>query len=568
MYIAPNSTIDLFKGLKFDNRYANTMWFSSLSAQTAFFDERIYRRLNDYTYQRKDIGVIRVEGDIGALFDINYLRFRNTSFENKWFYAFVTRVEYVNNAVCNLYYTMDVIQTYMFNWELQQCLVERQHSKTDTPGDNLIAEGLELGDYINKTAAALYNPDVSQDNYSYLICVGLSEDEYDSVKVYADSSAYFELVAYQFAAIAYLKCDQGGTGSPIDILDYLNANNKIDSIVSITFVPKSFSIASATSSTSLTVAKPTTLHDNYTPVNKKLLTYPYCYLDVYNDQSEHQELRFELFNNTTCNFNLYDIISANPEAVLLPQNYNNITESPETGLAISGFPQIPYFNDAYKAWQALNYDQMAVSRQITAQQTEYTKQGIGISQKQMELNTVVGGANAVLGTASSLAALNVTGAASSAIQGMALGANYGYETQKNDLANSRAEYENYALRLRQSADESRAKNLPNSPHVGSGSSAVSTSLKGFWYNIKSIRKQYAERIDKYFTMFGYAQNIVAVPNIHTRRYFTYVKTTGSCVSGAIPQDDREIIDTVFDRGIRFWTDYSHFEDYTVNNAIL
>ena len=84
----------------------------------------------------------------------------------------------------------------------------------------------------------------------------------------------------------------------------------------------------------------------------------------------------------------------------------------------------------------------------------------------------------------------------------------------------------------------------------------------------SIRAQYARRIDKYFTMFGYAQNKVAVPNIHARQYFTYVKTVGSCVSGYIPQDDRELIDTIFDRGIRFWTDYTKFEDYSVNNAIL
>lgn len=122
--------------------------------------------------------------------------------------------------------------------------------------------------------------------------------------------------------------------------------------------------------------------------------------------------------------------------------------------------------------------------------------------------------------------------------------------------------------LRQSADESRAKNLPNSSHVGSSSSSVSTNTKGFWYNVKSIRKQYAERIDKYFTMFGYAQKICAIPNIHARQYFTYVKTTGSCVSGSVPQDDREAIDTIFDRGIRFWTDYTKFEDYTVTNSIL
>ena len=567
MYIEPNSTIELFRDLRFDNSYSNTMWFADATAQNDFFTQHYYVRYNSYSYQRKDLGVIRIEAPISSLFAVNYMRFKNTSFENKWFYAFVTRVEYINNITCALYYTIDVIQTYMFDWVLHQCMIERQHSTTDVAGDNLIPEGLELGDYINSDSGSLYAPNSALDTYSYLICAGVTESAYHQLEQYADESAYFQLVAYQFAAIAYFKCDQGGDGSPIDILDYLNENNQIDAIVSITFIPKSFSLSAATHSRNFDINKPANLN-GYAPTNKKLLTYPYCYLDVYNDQNEHQELRYELFNTASCNFKMYDIVSANPEAVLLPQNYNNISESPETGLSLSGYPQIPYFNDAYKAWQALNYDQMAVSRQISAQEMAFAKRGLGISQKQLELNTVVGGANAVLDTAGSIASLNAVGAAKSVIQGMALGANYGYETQKNDLSRSRAEYDYYSTLLRQSADESRARNLPNSPHVGSSASAVSTSMKGFWYNLKSIRYQYAERIDKYFTMFGYAQKIVAIPNIRARQYFTFIKTNGSCVTGLIPQDDREVIDTIFDRGIRFWTDYTHFEDYTVNNAII
>lgn len=591
MYIAPNSTIELFKDLKLDNGYSNTMYFANESLQNTFFINNRYRVLDNYSYQRKDIGVIRVEGAVSALFDVNYLRFRNTSFENKWFYAFVTRVEYVNNSTCNMYYTIDVIQTYMFDWTLHQCLIDRQHSTTDVAGDNLIPEGLELGDYINHSTGNIWTPEASQDEYSYLICVGLNETMYRDIidesspahtgeyaGPWIDDSAYFEMVAYQFTAIAYLKCDQGGDGNPIAIIDYLNNNNAIESIVSIVFCPKSFSLSGTTHNSPRTISKPTALN-GYTPVNKKLLTYPYCYLDVYNDQNEHEELRFELFSNSNCTFNMYDVVSATPEVMLYPTNYNNISMSPETGLSVSGFPQIPFYNDAYKAWQALNYDQMAVSRQITAQEVAFTKQGLGISQNQLGVNSVVTGANQFLNAIGGMGSAAMGGGlagltggvmsmATGAINIMGTAANYGFETQKNDLASSRAEYDIYALKLRQSADESRARNLPNTPHAGSGSSAVATDTKGYWYNIKSIRYQYALRIDKYFTMFGYAQNIVAVPNIHARQYFTYVKTSGSCVSGSIPQDDRKIIDTVFDRGIRFWTDYTKFEDYTVNNAIL
>lgn len=572
MYIAPNSTIELFKGLKFDNSYANTMWFTNATWQNTFFTDRVYRRLSDYSYQRKDIGVIRVEGDISTLYDVNYLRFKNTSFENKWFYAFVTRVEYINNAVCNLYYTIDVIQTYMFDWQLQQCLIERQHSTTDVAGDNLMPEGLELGEYINSAVDTLYRPSAAvQDDYCYLVCVGLQPEEYEAIEDagWTVGSAYFEDVCHQFAMLAYLKVDQSGGSTDLkDIMNYLNENNKIDSVVSITMIPDDFTISQIPYYKYIDIAKPSQIN-GYTPVNKKLLTYPYCYMDVFNDQNEHMELRYELSTSANgMSFRMAGIVSPAPEAVLMMQSYNGRNNSPETTLVMGGFPQVPYFNDAYKAWQALNYDQMAVSREITAQQNAFNQQGISISQSQLGINAGISGVQQGLGALEKAFKGDIVGGINNIVGVTGTIANYQFDTQKNALASEQSEYDVYALKIRQRADESRAKNLPNSPHVGSSSSSVSTTQKGFWYAVKTIRRQYAERIDKYFTMFGYAQNIVGIPNIHARQYFTYIKTTGSCVSGSIPQDDRETIDTIFDRGIRFWTDYTKFEDYTVTNSIL
>ena len=43
-----------------------------------------------------------------------------------------------------------------------------------------------------------------------------------------------------------------------------------------------------------TLTKPTTL-DGYTPVNKKLLTFPYCYINVSNNNGTSNILQYELF---------------------------------------------------------------------------------------------------------------------------------------------------------------------------------------------------------------------------------------------------------------------------------
>ena len=47
-------------------------------------------------------------------------------------------------------------------------------------------------------------------------------------------------------------------------------------------------------------------------------------------------------------------------------------------------------------------------------------------------------------------------------------------------------------------------------------------------------------------MFGYAQHIVATPNIHARPHYTYVKTIDCNIVGTCPSDDLEKISNIFD----------------------
>lgn len=564
MYIEPNSTIELFRDLRFDNSYSNTMWFADATAQNTFFTQHYYLRYNSYSYQRKSIGVIRIEAPISSLFAVNYMRFKNTSFENKWFYAFVTKVEYINNITCAVYYDIDVIQTYMFDWTLHQCMIERQHSITDVAGDNLMPEGLELGDYISNYNSSLWIPL----SYSVLIGLGCNGTQFATYSSMVTRSYRSYRMNGLYSGISYFIIDGANATELLPFLEQLQSDNMIDAITSITMIPVEMGFTGDVPySYDYTLSKASAL-DGYVPVNQKLLTYPYCYLDVYNDQTEHEELRYELFGGSACSFKLYCMVASTPEAIMYATNYNNSVMNPDHSLSISGFPQMSYYNDSYKAWQALNYDQMAVSREIAAQQNAFNQTGVDIASRQLNTNTLFNSGRGVVDTIGKLATGNFVGAISSGVDTAQSFLNSVYDARKIGLQSDRSEYEEYSVLLRQSADESRAKKLANTPHAGSSSISVCTNTKGFWYNKISIRAQYAERIDKYFTMFGYAQNKVDVPNIHARQYFTYIKTNGSCITGLIPQDDREIIDTIFDRGIRFWTDYSHFEDYTVNNAII
>ena len=82
------------------------------------------------------------------------------------------------------------------------------------------------------------------------------------------------------------------------------------------------------------------------------------------------------------------------------------------------------------------------------------------------------------------------------------------------------------------------------------------------YNIK---RQFAERIDKYFDMYGYLTNTVKIPNLNNRPNWNYVKTIGVNIIGDIPQEDLQTIKNMFDNGITLWHNKNTFLDYSQNN---
>ena len=104
MLIEPSTNIRLLKGVPLDNTYRNTLYFkpNEVDAQTETFKGYTKHNLTNQTYQRVNKGVARVGLKAEDIYDCNYMMFQNTNFGNKWFYAFITSVEYVNNTVSEI----------------------------------------------------------------------------------------------------------------------------------------------------------------------------------------------------------------------------------------------------------------------------------------------------------------------------------------------------------------------------------------------------------------------------------------------------------------------------------
>ena len=147
-YISPNTEVRIYSGVPLDRDYNHTVKQTSLSTQLTVFAPYLKYTLTNLSYQRSGKNTIRVSKLADTLYDCNYMAFQNTAFGNKWFYAFIDRVEYINNNTSEITYTIDVMQTWYFDYDLGECYVEREHSETDAAGDNLVPENLDTGELL------------------------------------------------------------------------------------------------------------------------------------------------------------------------------------------------------------------------------------------------------------------------------------------------------------------------------------------------------------------------------------------------------------------------------------
>ena len=493
LYIAPNSTIYILRNVRIDNTYANTIHFNSSTEQAAYFQGLRKYALSNYTYIRKE-NAIRVEIRADNLYDCNYIMFQNSSFGMKWFYGFITNVEYINNETSAIYYEIDVMQTWYFDYAVNPSFIEREHSTSDNPGDNLVPDNLELGEYVSDD----FDGTGHMGQYSYIVAATFDGDLADAVGT-EYGGIYSGLKYNSFTDISELN----------DFIESATSSGKSDGIVSIFAMPRDFvkTTESGVTNYTITKTKSVTQIGNYTPKNKKLLTYPYNFLYVTNLSGMSAVFPYEFFSSDDCQFSLNGDMSCNPQIFLTPLNYKGVAANYNEKLSMDGFPQCAFTTDSFKAWLA----QSGASASLT----------------------MVGGA-----VAASLATGPV-----GIIAG--LGA----------VAGSVAQIYEHAIQP------------PQSRGSQSNSAAVAARIKDFAFMHTHIREEFARIIDDYWDMYGYPSHRVKLPNISTRPHWNYVKTVNISITGSIPTDDMSKIKNVYNNGVTFWRNGNEVGNYSLDNSI-
>lgn len=540
-YIPPNSTIQLFENIPFDSDYHNTGFFATSLAMESYFSGKVSASLmlSEYSYQRENAGVIKVQKPFSAVYRVNYLRYQNQSHERKWFYAFVTKAEYISDTVTALHFSLDVMTTWFFQYTLENCFIERQHSATDGIGDNIVPESVDVGEqvYNNYDEMIIDQNNNFKDLYA-VVCV--CDVNAQAVTGTEQNNIYSGAIMYAF--------DVQDSTELSDMNSFMATYiQRPDSIVGLYMCPKCLCVrgggAGQFANYFLRTAGNAPVYryqylpqlldtatlNGYTPKNKKLFTYPYNYLVVDNAKGNALTLRYEFFgmNAGTYLRPSFTVDGCTLQPVVLrlrPSNYKGSgTITPLGGnaygvpvnsdiLTIDNYPLCSWNFDSYKAWIAQN--------------------AVPAGMNMLSSTISQGIQSAESGNANPLGMLNSV----------------------NSFLTSR-----YQASI--AADQFRGT-------LNNGNVNVANDMASFFYGRMSCNYQTAKRIDDYFTMFGYAQGIVATPNRHARSRFTYIKTIGCEISGSIPNDDQLLIKAVFDAGVRFWANPDEIGDYITANAVL
>ena len=528
MYIAPNSIIKVLRGVPLDTTYDHTIFFLNNSAQYNYFNGKTKYTFLEQSYQRVKRGWIRVGRVADDLYDCNYLMFQNANYGNKWFYAFIKSIEYINNAVCEIEFEIDVMQTWHFNYTLNSCYVEREHTAVGETSSFYTPEPLEPGtmvyhrigyfDMNPMNVAVLYTPSSGHGVSGQVI-----------------NKTYFGAMVDLGYAI---------TDPPITIDNLINDIIDHQSDIIALYQYPSWANPdpnnpTAPAAESYSVDRPTSLGEQwstttstYTPRNKKLLFYPYVLLRVSDRCGKNIDYAFELFNTgDTALFTIRAIIVPQCQVVVAPLAYKGDALNYEEKLIYSNFPECCWAVDSYRDWLANN--KYNLSADVLTKCVNAIA-GIGVT-GQMQYNSTQAANNAIMRTT-----------AGSATDLATLGINIAVDAQKA-----------YTM----------GDTVYGNTTQGNLNAALDEQKIGFY--TMTIRKERAQIIDEFFDRYGYACQRNKVPNRNVRPVWCYTKTKGCTITGTtgVPCDDMKKICAIYDHGITFWKNGDNLGNYSYDNTI-
>lgn len=558
--IGPSTTVRVCQSIPLDNTYTDTILFTSKSAQESYFASKTKKTYSGLTYQRlasnSSTWAIFLEDVADYFYDCNYLCFQNGGFGNKWLYAFISDILYINENCTAITFEIDVMQTWLFDFEIKKSFIERMHVADDTISRNVVEEDLNFMqryEYYKIEPSGLFggtSSDLSKD-YSSVVLIATSEDCDQDDEVREGEMIQNTYQGLKYIAFPIYQNPSACLEALNEWLKKMNESGKAGAINSISMVPatglsmvpedgwkyKAEVLDGVIRERSYEINY-TNLDDDYVPKNNKLFCWPYHFFTITTMDGQSYDFKYEdiiesdpIPGNAEMKFSFKFAFGPNPTYFMFPQYYMKHENNIDYGVKLTGFPQC---NWNFGVWE--NY---------------YAQQDTNIT-----LSMIA----SALGSASQASGSVVNGGGSK----KGLGVETGMAIAQAGIGAVQAGLTTFGGLSVQKSQPDQSRGASN---VGGVNYNIETM--DFWIIHKRLHWGYVVKIDDYFTKFGYRVNSTGVPNLHTRKYWNYLKLDQPSVTGNMPVGDMRMIKQILSNGITFWhtTDVGNY-DLNNNEGVL
>ena len=524
-----------------ESDYRNTLWFPNREAQTNYFLGKTVKTFTNFNYIKKNNTIV-VEGEVDLFYNCNYIMYQNANFTNKWFYAFINRIEWASNNSVRLFVSTDCIQTWFFDITYFQSYVDRCHSDTDVAGDNIVPEDFSVGNPGGYQLAG--STDLAPDGIAlFATSTYTGESRTGSVNsgIYSGGQ---NLVDFHI--------DNPGVGT---ILDSYVKNGTATAVIKLQQYPYKLKNGPITVSFSKYPASIA----GYTPKNKKMLSSAFitCFMSMYGQETN--------FNPAFIADNKVNLkLSADQTSGTISAFVENYSDGSISTIAL--FASIPESGWSYNQYKN-DYNLHSASNSIY--------------QRRTTLNRGLNKVNSVIDVAGSLAdltqsAVNLTSPgnlisqfggfnpSTSAISNLANSA----QNTVSSFGNAYTQLGGIDEITQDLAAISESYNAPATGGMSASNGYISTGKTVFSYGYKVLPKDIVVRCDKFLSVYGYKQSEYRSINLHARTSWTYIKTNGLNAQGNFPDEDMGIIKRAFNNGIFFWDYTATYGNFDQNNAIV
>lgn len=520
------STLRIYGTIPFQKDYKHTIDFESKTEQNAYFNTEFKKKgksFSDFLYIDEFQKII-VEGAKGKYEGYNYLSFVNGD-SNRTFYCFIDRFEYVSDDSTAIYFTVDVMQTYMFDYMKQPSLIDRMH-----------VDRWNATDYLPNFNNICYNETLEINNYNienlytkvFPCCFVVVTLIDDSLGI---NSSGLNRAAFAFPALGAYKINNENSFTLYDLANS-NFTNKINSIGIIHDIGEPYIV----NNNNLTIDSSIVI----TIENKKVIDCNKCKLTkTYNDIINIPKVNdFTNWNDPT----KYSLEYTESKLFISPYTRYFITDNINTTEEYL----IRYINDNKITMKYNHIMGNDITESITIDNYK------NVQNKDVNIDFVVGGNRYLPLT---------TNTWNNYMQTMAI----------KDFINIFA-----------SAGMGSVGGI-----LGSIGNVVSTALlpnstennKSYFANLLQLYGNkiifYKETIENklaiinYFRAYGYSYPVFDYPITNSRYWFNYIKTKECNIySVNLTNENMEKIKEIYNNGITFW----HYNngnyvwlDYTINN---